>query len=241
MTKALQGSKGRVARKGRASGVRRAHDSTERGAGSNRSRQGGRRRTGDRGGRSKRGAKEAARVGIGEAIGGGVGKLFPVLKRGDGCGAMLLIAERTGAEAEAVTKVCEMGLSLTGAGRGAKTQGGGRAGKRPKGGQMPKGRGRARISARTCRVLAAVGHAQRVRLLVKLLEGPATYRALQRVTRLKAGPLYHHINQLRLAGLILPKQRDLYELTRGGRNLILAIMVIGPVIRDSRRRPAPKE
>ena len=96
-----------------------------------------------------------------------------------------------------------------------------------------------RVSRRTCQALGAFGHAGRVGLLAKLLEGPATYRSLQRVTRLKPGPLYHHINQLRLAGLILPKQRDLYELTRGGRNLILAVMVVGGVIGDARRRPQP--
>ncbi len=100
--------------------------------------------------------------------------------------------------------------------------------------------GRRRISSRTCQSLAAVGHLQRAQILSKLLEGPATYRALQRVTKLKAGPLYHHINQIRLAGLILPKQRDLYELTRGGRNLILTVMAVGPLIRDPRRRPVPE-
>jgi len=73
--------------------------------------------------------------------------------------------------------------------------------------------------------------------MVKLLEGPGTYRALQKVTKLKAGPLYHHVSQLRLAGLILPKQRDLYELTRGGRNLILTVAAVGGLIRDGRRRP----
>jgi predicted transcriptional regulator len=86
-------------------------------------------------------------------------------------------------------------------------------------------------------VLAAVGHEQRARILRKLLDGPATYRALQRLTKLKAGPLYHHVNQLRLNGLILPKQRDLYELTRGGRNVILAVLALGSLIRDGRRRP----
>jgi predicted transcriptional regulator len=82
-----------------------------------------------------------------------------------------------------------------------------------------------------------MGHAQRVTLLVKLLEGPATYAALQKVTKSKVGPLYHHINQLRLAGLILPKQRDLYELTRAGRNLILTAIAAGPLLKDRRRRP----
>jgi predicted transcriptional regulator len=84
-----------------------------------------------------------------------------------------------------------------------------------------------------------VGHRDRGKIMAKLLEGPATYRSLQRVTRLKPGPLYHHINQLRLAGLMLPKQRDVYELTRGGRNLILAVMAMGRVTADVRRRPLP--
>jgi hypothetical protein len=93
---------------------------------------------------------------------------------------------------------------------------------------------------RLCRVLAALGHVERAKILAKLLEGPATYRSLQHVTKLKAGPLYHHINQLRVARLILPKQRDLYELTRGGRNAILGAMVLAPLISDIRRRPVAR-
>jgi hypothetical protein len=165
-----------------------------------------------------------------------VAKLFPQLKKKDGCGAMLVVAERAGAESDVASRVFEIGLSVKETGRGVEAK---VAGRGAKGSKKASARGALRVFPRTCRVLAAVGHEQRVRLLAKLLEGPATYRALQRVTRLKAGPLYHHINQLRLAGLILPKQRDLYELTRGGRNLILATIVIGPLIRDSRRRPVP--
>ncbi|MBI4717811.1 MAG: winged helix-turn-helix transcriptional regulator [Planctomycetes bacterium] len=90
---------------------------------------------------------------------------------------------------------------------------------------------------RVCGAFAAAGHPQRATILRMLLDGPATYRALRRVTRAKAGPLYHHINQLRLAGLLRPKQRDLYELTRGGRNLLLVLAVAARVIRDRRRRP----
>ena len=96
---------------------------------------------------------------------------------------------------------------------------------------------RPRVNKRVCVAMAAAGHEVRAKLMLKLLDGPATYRALKRVTKLEAGPLYHHINQLRLAGLILPKQRDLYELTRGGRNLILAMMVLDRAVHDRRRRP----
>ena len=98
---------------------------------------------------------------------------------------------------------------------------------------------RPRLNKQVCVAMAAAGHEVRARLMLKLLDGPATYRALKRVTKLEAGPLYHHVNQLRLAGLILPKQRDLYELTRGGRNLILAMMVLDRAVHDRRRRPIP--
>ena len=94
-----------------------------------------------------------------------------------------------------------------------------------------------RLPAKMCDAFAAIGHVSRARILTKLLEGPATYAALQRATKLKAGPLYHHINQLRLAGLILPKQRDLYELTRGGRNLAAVALTLAPLVGDLRRRP----
>ncbi len=96
------------------------------------------------------------------------------------------------------------------------------------------------VTEATCQALSTLGHLQRVRMLSKLLDGPCTYAALAKTTKLKAGPLYHHINQLRLSGLVLPKQRDLYELTRGGRNLALIAMVAGSLAKDSRRRPLPK-
>ncbi len=107
-----------------------------------------------------------------------------------------------------------------------------------RGGQTPTGpRRRAVVAPRTCRALAALGHAQRLRIVAKLLEGPGTYRTLQKATKLKPGPLYHHVNQLRLAGLLLPRERDLYELTRGGRNLILTVLALNPLVGDRRRRP----
>lgn len=150
-----------------------------------------------------------------------VKRTFPGLKGRDGCGAALVIVECAGGECDSVANKWDVPLTLE------DTGGGGAVGRAT------------RMLPRTCRALAAVGHVQRIKLMGKLLEGPATYQALQRVTKLQAGPLYHHINQLRLAGLILPKQRDLYELTRGGRNLILAAVVLGPLIRDPRRRPIP--
>lgn len=93
------------------------------------------------------------------------------------------------------------------------------------------------VSDRIAVAYSAVAHPVRIEILMKLLDGPAIYRSLQKLTNLKAGPLYHHINQLRLAGLIFPKQRDLYELTRGGRNLAMIIMTLGSAVTDQRRRP----
>ena len=92
---------------------------------------------------------------------------------------------------------------------------------------------------RTARILGVLGSRHRLRILGALAGGGATYRGLVKTTGLAAGPLYHHVNQLRLAGLILPKQRDLYELTRGGRNLVLVAMALGPLVSDARRRPYP--
>jgi hypothetical protein len=97
--------------------------------------------------------------------------------------------------------------------------------------------GRSELAA----LLAALASEHRLRILGKLLEGAATYRSLQKVTGLKAGPLYHHIANLRLASLVAPKQRDLYELTRAGRNALLAALVLGPLAKDRRRRPPPHE
>ena len=197
-------------------------------------RKGGKRRTGGRGAtpgrtgtRRKTSAGGAARSKSPQGRGakppsgrGGLAgkKLFAALRKGDGCGALISLAERAGESWDEASNLWERGLSVHGTAGGGKRVGG-------------------RIAPRTCRALAAVGHTARVRLLAKMLEGPATYRTLQRQTKLKPGPLYHHINQLRLAGLILPKQRDLYELTRGGRNLILSVIVLGPLLRDGRRRP----
>ena len=155
----------------------------------------------------------------------------------EGCGGAIHIVERFGTCVDQVSRACEIDLALVGS-RGLSIEGrvpshrSGRT-KRTVGGSLG-------VSARTWRAMAAVGHAVRLRILGRLLDGPATYQSIKHATKLKPGPLYHHINQLRLAGLILPKQRDLYELTRGGRNLVIALTLIGPLIGDRRRRPAQR-
>lgn len=160
-------------------------------------------------------------------------KLLPALKPGD-CGALLLIRDAAGDSCDEAVGVVSTGPTKRRSGSG---RGGGAARRSPA--KTPRIRKTGAVGPEVCQALAAVGHQSRAKLLCKLLDGPATYGSLQRVTKLKAGPLYHHINHLRLARLILPKQRDLYELTRGGRNLILSVMVLATVIRDGRRRPVP--
>jgi hypothetical protein len=143
-------------------------------------------------------------------------KVFAETARKGGCACLLLAGEHVNGQWDLVENTVERPATI----------GGGR-----KGGRTGKS------WDRVCQAMAALGHVSRARMLLKMLEGPATYRALQRVSALKAGPLYHHVNHLRLAGLILPKQRDLYELTRGGRNLMLVALGLAPLIRDKRRRP----
>jgi len=145
----------------------------------------------------------------------------------EGCAAVLVLTEYVGGDVDSVGIEQRVGTKLP------------KVVERPvqKAVNEGKSRKRLKLSAGTCRALAAAGHPVRAVILAKLLEGPATYQALQKATKATTGPLYHHINQLRLAGLILPKQRDLYELTRGGRNLLLAAACAEPLIKDRRRRP----
>ena len=147
---------------------------------------------------------------------------FPALRKSSGLGVAISIAENADGVLDVVEASGEWPSQTHAkrAGRGKKS-----TSRRP------------RLNKQVYVAMAAAGHEVRAKLMLKLLDGPAIYRALKRVTKLEAGPLYHHINQLRLAGLILPKQRDLYELTRGGRNLILAMMVLDRAVHDRRRRP----
>ncbi len=150
------------------------------------------------------------------------------LGRKEGCSVALVVAERAGSRVDRVSSKLEL---LAGATRGAakSSRGGG-------GGRRASKQG-VEVPARVCQAMFALGHVQRLKIVRKLLDGPATYQAVKRLTKFKPGPLYHHVNQLRLAGLILPRQRDLYELTRAGRNIVLAALALAPIIQDQRRRP----
>ena len=143
---------------------------------------------------------------------------FARLRRAGGIGVSVTVVEGAGGEWDERAECCEVVATKTGLSAGAV-------------GRLK------RTLPRVAPTLAALGHADRARIVAKLLEGPATYRALRKLTKMKAGPLYYHLGELRSAGLILPKQRDLYELTRGGRNLALVMMVAESLARDRRRRP----
>lgn len=172
------------------------------------------RKTAARGGRRPGPRREGA---IAETPGGPAGRLFAGLDRDGGWGAWTAVAA---AEAGGAVGVVQQSLRLQLKGR------------------RPRMTGiRSAEPKRAAAVLAALGHAQRLVILLKLLEGPATYRGLSRATGLKAGPLYHHIRQLRLAGLLLSRARDLYELTRGGRNAAAACLVLSRLAGD--KRPLP--
>lgn len=149
-------------------------------------------------------------------------------RRNEGCSVALVVVERTGSRVDRVSSSLE--LSAVGTGGAAKLP-------RSRKDRRQTSKQIVEIPARVCQAMFALGHTQRTKVIRKLLDGPATYQALKRLTKLEPGPLYHHVNQLRLAGLILPRQRDLYELTRAGRNIMLGMLVLAPLTHDSRRRP----
>lgn len=149
----------------------------------------------------------------------------------DGLGVVVGVVETVGGQIDA-TVIAGDRLGNLGPRRGAR--GTSILGPARLGGSGPK-------SARLVgTALAAMGHPARIKILTMLLDGPGVYRSLQKVTGLKPGPLYHHVNQLRLAGLIGPKQRDLYELTRAGRNLLMVTLALEPLLKDRRLRPQAK-
>ncbi|NLX13442.1 MAG: winged helix-turn-helix transcriptional regulator [Phycisphaerales bacterium] len=101
--------------------------------------------------------------------------------------------------------------------------------------QFPRIQDREKLSRRffqgldpdsTSRLLAAVSHPRRIHILKVLLGGPACYRAMAKATGLKAGPLYHHLSELRSAGLIGPKTRDAYVITRKGQRIAFLILAM---------------
>jgi DNA-binding HxlR family transcriptional regulator len=191
------------------------------------------RKGGGRAGRAKTAARRRAtrRAGRKEPV-KPLASVFPVLARARrpviGLGTFVIVAEALGGGVDAKTVAAEAFIT----GRRAERQPNTaveRAAKRFCRGNLED----------LTRVLSALGSVHRLAILAQLLEGPATYRSLQHRTRLKAGPLYHHVNQLRLTNLVGPKSRDTYVLTRAGRNALLLMLSLRPLLKDARPRPVP--
>ncbi len=85
-------------------------------------------------------------------------------------------------------------------------------------------------------LMTGLANPHRLAILHNLLQGPANYRHLRSATQLKAGPLYHHISELRLAGLIGPKARDTYELTELGNRLTVLSVLLPKLARAKPQR-----
>lgn len=79
--------------------------------------------------------------------------------------------------------------------------------------------------------LAALGSMHRLRIINLLLLGTASYRALVKATGLLAGPMYHHLRHLELAGLLESKQRNEYALTRRGKRIGAVARALGQVLK----------
>lgn len=149
--------------------------------------------------------------------------LFLSLRHRSGFGLMLLIAEYQGGKWQHQAYVEEV-LSYS---DGDPSRG-------RKAGNWPNLKPRNRRSLPDPQGFAALGHAARLQILFRLLAGPANYRQLRDITSLQVGPLYHHIRQLRLSGLIRPPRRDTYELTKTGRIMTMLARACSPIIRRTR-------
>jgi len=80
-------------------------------------------------------------------------------------------------------------------------------------------------------LLASAGHPTRLRILLTLMTGPSGYRELCNVTSLASGPLYHHINQLRMAEMIILPRRNQYQITKTGEIAFVSILAWGELMR----------
>jgi len=166
--------------------------------------------------------KKAKRASPGNAqrsVGSRISRLWPALRKADGRWAMIIIGQRSNGRSECLDS------SQSWPDR-PRRRGGGASAKKLE--QLAKS-------------LAALGHPQRLSMLAQLLDGPADHATLAKRTGMAAGPLYHHLNQLRLAGLMHRTRRDCYLLTRGGRNLVLGVLALEPLSRDARPMPVADE
>ena len=74
---------------------------------------------------------------------------------------------------------------------------------------------------RIAKLCNAMANPRRVAMLKAIFTGAGSYAELSDRLGLKAGPLYHHVRELRLAGLLELAQRDTYRLTEYGKYALL--------------------
>lgn len=92
--------------------------------------------------------------------------------------------------------------------------------------QKPAMRPRAALTARIDAVqvaglLGGLAHPDRIRLAIAMMTGADTHMKLSTETRLAAGPLYHHLRAMQLAGLVKQPSRNFYTLSGQGDTLLL--------------------
>lgn len=76
------------------------------------------------------------------------------------------------------------------------------------------------------RLLAAVGHPQRLRIAYMLLAGPVSVTQIMETLELSTtGGAYHHLNVLVGNGLAVQEQRGTYQLVDAGRAALTSLLV----------------
>lgn len=85
------------------------------------------------------------------------------------------------------------------------------------------------------RVFAALGSSRRLAMLGAIFDGACSYAELVGRLNMKAGPLYHHVRELRLAGLLESDARDSYRLSKRGRYAWLAACSLDALLKGVRQ------
>ena len=86
------------------------------------------------------------------------------------------------------------------------------------------------------KLLSAFGHPQRVAIAKAIYAGAHRYASLRESVDLKAGPMYHHLRELRLAGVLADGPRDAYELTDRGRDAVIVLCSLASLWQDGAGR-----
>jgi DNA-binding transcriptional ArsR family regulator len=101
--------------------------------------------------------------------------------------------------------------------------------------QLPAHRPRHRLVSHMAndaiaRLFTAFAHPQRVSIMKAIYTGAASYADLREKVGLKAGPMYHHIKELRLAGVVSDGPRDLYRLTPRGEKALIVVCSMSSIL-----------